>query len=67
MNPQIKGMNLRDWFAGMALGGLISKVLMGSDMSDSGIIDLKIIKTISYEAYALADEMLEVKAEIEEE
>jgi hypothetical protein len=67
MNPQIQGMTLRDWFAGMALSGLISKILMGSDISDSGMVDDKIMKMISYEAYTLADEMIEIKAEIEEE
>jgi hypothetical protein len=65
MNPQIEGMNLRDWFAGMALSGLISKVLMGSDISDFGDIDSKILESISYEAYVIADEMLYRKAEAE--
>jgi hypothetical protein len=66
MNPQIQGMTLRDWFAGMALSGLISKVLMGSDISEFGDADPRILKSISHDAYTIADQMINIKLETEE-
>jgi hypothetical protein len=54
------GMDLRDWFAGMALQGLLSnpkleKQIIASGGCESGWVE--------FSAYAFADEMIKVREE----
>ena len=48
------GMSLRDWFAGMAMAGILGSVRPESDAEDY----LRLIEAISLAAYEQADAML---------
>jgi len=53
----VKGMSLRDWFAGQALAGIAAGYWSNSDMSDLAPSEL------AEKAFALADAMLAERAE----
>ena len=54
LGEQAPGMELRDWFAGMALSGLVSKFWSGGR---DYVSDMDYVET----AYILADEMIAVR------
>ncbi len=56
VNPESLGMSLRDWFAGMALQGMLSNSV---DFKSRG----EVVKPIDYpsECFAIADAMLKAR------
>jgi hypothetical protein len=74
MNPQIEGMNLRDWFAGMALQGLLSQRQEAVDDDGDGVSG--IVYAGSYisksdhteaaakDAYEFAEQMLAAREDL---
>lgn len=53
------GMSLRDWFAGQALLGIISKAPYDTDISGRDDKEIRIARG----AYSYADEMLRIRSE----
>jgi hypothetical protein len=55
MGEKAPGMELRDWFAGMALQGILTSIVIEQD----GFMSVMQMPAICANAYDLADEMLE--------
>ena len=55
LNRDARGMSLRDWFAGMALQG----ILAANAQMDETVTDRNVDYVVAREAYASADAMLQ--------